>query len=54
MVSEGRWVKIALVAAAAIVVGSVLLVAAYRARGGDTEPEDQSVVGQCSTLITVC
>lgn len=54
MVSEGRWVKIAVVAVVAIVVGSALLVAAHRARGGDSEPEEPIVVGQCTTLVTIC
>ncbi len=51
MVSEGRWVKIALVAAIAIVVGSTMMITSYRGHAGaaDLDRSDD----QC-TATTVC
>ncbi|MDP9827643.1 hypothetical protein [Kineosporia succinea] len=49
MVSEGRWVKIALIAAVAIVVGSTMLVTSHRARTGAVELEQST--DQCSVPV---
>ena len=51
MVSEGRWVKIALVAAIAIVVGSTMMVTSYRGHTGAADLDQSNE--QC-TATTVC
>ena len=52
IVSERRWVKIALIAALAIAVGSTMLVTSHRARTGaaDLEQLDR----HCTTVTTSC
>ncbi|MCD5348694.1 hypothetical protein [Kineosporia mesophila] len=49
MVGEGRWVKIALIAAMAIVIGSTMLVTSHRAKTGAVDLDQQS--DQCALPI---
>jgi len=48
MVSEGRWVKIALVAVIAIVVGSTMMVTSYRGHEGDSDRD------RCRPITAAC
>jgi hypothetical protein len=52
LVSEGRWVKIALVAAIAILVGSTMMVTSHRARTGAADLEQPGE--QCTSITTQC
>jgi hypothetical protein len=54
MVSEGRWVKIALVAAIAIVIGSTMMVTSYRGHAGAADLEQPSEQCTAVTTTTAC
>lgn len=52
VVSEGRWVKIALIAAVAILVGSTMMVTSHRARTGAVDLDQSGE--QCTVLSSPC
>ncbi|GLY17759.1 hypothetical protein LWF15_08750 [Kineosporia rhizophila] len=52
IVSERRWVKIALISALAIAVGSMMLVTSHRARTGAADLEQPGE--HCTTITTQC
>jgi hypothetical protein len=54
MVSEGRWVKIALVAVLAIVVGATMMVTSYRGHTGAADLDQLDRQCTAVTTTTAC